>query len=181
MASNYTTNYNLCQWQPTDQVQRTDFNADNAKLDAALATKLEKSCSIELPLLEQTQWDRIYDLSGIDWSQWESVSVLFDLGMAYGFTDNGHIRGTVESVTGQVSSYCTNQGSHFVYGAIGPFLLTFLPLHDPGRQVVGVCSGASGLGIASCTFSELASLCINYDRSGQGMPGEAAVTAWGIK
>lgn len=41
MASNYTTNYNLCQWQPTDQVQRTDFNADNAKLDAALATKAE--------------------------------------------------------------------------------------------------------------------------------------------
>ena len=29
MASNYTTNYNLCQWQPTDQVQRTDFNAWN--------------------------------------------------------------------------------------------------------------------------------------------------------
>lgn len=41
MASNYTTNYNLCQWQPTDQVQRTDFNADNAKLDAALAVKAE--------------------------------------------------------------------------------------------------------------------------------------------
>ena len=37
MASNYTTNYNLCQWQPTDQIQRTDFNADNAKIDAALA------------------------------------------------------------------------------------------------------------------------------------------------
>ena len=43
MASNYTTNYNLCQWQPTDQVQRTDFNADNAKLDAALAAKAEQS------------------------------------------------------------------------------------------------------------------------------------------
>ena len=41
MASNYTTNYNLCQWEPTDQVQRTDFNADNAKLDAALAAKAE--------------------------------------------------------------------------------------------------------------------------------------------
>ena len=36
MASNYTTNYNLCQWQPTDAVQRVDFNADNAKLDTAL-------------------------------------------------------------------------------------------------------------------------------------------------
>ena len=38
MASNYTTNYNLCQWEPTDQVKRTDFNEDNAKIDAALKT-----------------------------------------------------------------------------------------------------------------------------------------------
>ena len=38
MASNYTENYALCQWEPTDQVQRTDFNADNAKIDAALDT-----------------------------------------------------------------------------------------------------------------------------------------------
>ena len=37
MASNYTEHYDLCQWEATDQVQRTDFNADNAKIDAALA------------------------------------------------------------------------------------------------------------------------------------------------
>ena len=37
MATNYTTNYQLNQWEPTDQVQRTDFNADNSKIDAALA------------------------------------------------------------------------------------------------------------------------------------------------
>ena len=37
MASNYTDNYQLCQWEATDQVQRTEFNADNAKIDAALA------------------------------------------------------------------------------------------------------------------------------------------------
>ena len=36
MAANYTANYNLCQWEATDQVQRTDFNQDNAKIDAAL-------------------------------------------------------------------------------------------------------------------------------------------------
>ena len=36
MASNYTEHYDLCQWEATDQVQRTDFNADNAKIDAAL-------------------------------------------------------------------------------------------------------------------------------------------------
>ena len=37
MATYHTANYELCQWEPTDQVQRTDFNADNAKIDAALS------------------------------------------------------------------------------------------------------------------------------------------------
>ena len=36
MAANYTTNYDLCQWEPTDPVQRVEFNQDNAKVDAAL-------------------------------------------------------------------------------------------------------------------------------------------------
>ena len=36
MASNYTQNYGLCQWEATDQVLRTDFNQDNQKIDAAI-------------------------------------------------------------------------------------------------------------------------------------------------
>ena len=36
MSTNYTTNYGLCQWLATDQVQRTDFNQGNAKIDTAL-------------------------------------------------------------------------------------------------------------------------------------------------
>ena len=37
MATNHTTNYQLCQWEATDKVLRTDFNQDNQKIDAALA------------------------------------------------------------------------------------------------------------------------------------------------
>jgi len=37
MASNYTNNYSLCQWEASDKVLRTEFNADNAKIDAAIA------------------------------------------------------------------------------------------------------------------------------------------------
>ena len=37
MASNYPRNYNLCQWEASDKVLRTEFNADNAKIDAAIA------------------------------------------------------------------------------------------------------------------------------------------------
>ena len=36
MASNHTEHFSLNQWLPDDQVKRTDFNEDNAKIDAAL-------------------------------------------------------------------------------------------------------------------------------------------------
>ena len=36
MASNYTENFGLCQWEATDQVLRTEFNEDNTKIEAAL-------------------------------------------------------------------------------------------------------------------------------------------------
>lgn len=49
MASNYTENYGLCQWEATDQVLRTEFNEDNAKLDDALNKVTEK-----VTLLEET-------------------------------------------------------------------------------------------------------------------------------
>ena len=43
MAANQTTNYQLNQWEATDQVLRTDFNADNAKVDAVLAGKVDQA------------------------------------------------------------------------------------------------------------------------------------------
>ena len=36
MPTNHTTNYSLNQWVKSDQVKMEDFNADNAKIDAAL-------------------------------------------------------------------------------------------------------------------------------------------------
>ena len=36
MASNHTEHFSLNQWQADDQVLRTDFNEDNAKIDSAL-------------------------------------------------------------------------------------------------------------------------------------------------
>ena len=39
MSSQKTEHYELNQWLATDQVLRTDFNADNVKIDAALAAR----------------------------------------------------------------------------------------------------------------------------------------------
>lgn len=41
MPSNYTEHYQFSQWERSDKVLMDDFNADNAKIDAALAGKAE--------------------------------------------------------------------------------------------------------------------------------------------
>lgn len=48
MASNYTEQYKLCQWEATDQVLRTDFNEDNAKLEAALKALEDSKADADL-------------------------------------------------------------------------------------------------------------------------------------
>ena len=53
MASNQTTNYGLNQWEATDQVLRTDFNADNAKIDAALKGLADKDTELGEALTSQ--------------------------------------------------------------------------------------------------------------------------------
>ena len=53
MASNQTSNYGLNQWEATDQVLRTDFNQDNAKLDAALKGLADKDTALEGTLASQ--------------------------------------------------------------------------------------------------------------------------------
>ena len=43
MAANHTKNYQLNLWEPSDTFLRAEFNADNEKLDAALAQKANAS------------------------------------------------------------------------------------------------------------------------------------------
>ena len=58
MPSNQTANYALSQWSRTDQVKMDDFNADNAKLDAALKAQADilvgKAEAAALTALSQT-------------------------------------------------------------------------------------------------------------------------------
>ena len=53
MPANHTPNYNLNQWEPEDRVLRTDFNADNAKIDAAI-----QAAEAQTAALSQSKADR---------------------------------------------------------------------------------------------------------------------------
>ena len=88
-----TSNYQLNQWDKTDRIQMEDFNADNAKIDAALAAEAEareaadtalasQSCYVkllDLTLQEDTQkWD--IDMSDIDLTQYQKLVIYPRLG-----------------------------------------------------------------------------------------------------
>ena len=45
-----TTNYQLCQWDGEDRILRTDFNEDNAKIDAALKQQANSIATINSTL-----------------------------------------------------------------------------------------------------------------------------------
>ena len=46
MASGYTANYGLCQWQPGDKFLREEFNEDNAKIDAAIKAAKDNATAV---------------------------------------------------------------------------------------------------------------------------------------
>ena len=47
MPSNQTPNYQLSQWERDDKIQMEDFNADNAKIDAALKAQAATCASLQ--------------------------------------------------------------------------------------------------------------------------------------
>ena len=44
---NQTANYQLSQWESTDRILMSDFNSDNAKIDAALKTNADNIAALE--------------------------------------------------------------------------------------------------------------------------------------
>ena len=54
MPSKQTTTYKLSQWVTTDKVLMDDFNADNAKIDAAIKAADEKADGLSSSKAEKT-------------------------------------------------------------------------------------------------------------------------------
>ena len=96
MPSNFTKNYSLSQWERSDKVLMDDFNADNAKIDAALAfhPSAELICSAVATDDEPTLLT--LDISQVDWNRYfmlylsvhkdtrDSVTITTDKGNGYG-------------------------------------------------------------------------------------------------
>ena len=72
---NQTENYNLSQWAKTDRILMVDFNADNAKIDAALGGKLE---FVELMDVTETLENATYWNLPLDFKLYDYVAVFLE-------------------------------------------------------------------------------------------------------
>ena len=87
MPTNYTSNYRLNQWERSDKVLMDDFNADNAKIDAALAfhPSAELICSVTV---EEEERELVLDVSQLDWSRYMALVLMADSAEYNGFIVN---------------------------------------------------------------------------------------------
>ena len=78
----YTKNYQLNQWDAADRVLREDFNADNRKVDAALAA-VQAACpwSKLAEITTDTETTQIdMDLSAYDLTRYQQLNLYLSCG-----------------------------------------------------------------------------------------------------
>ena len=173
MSTNHTTNYDLNQWEGTDKVLRTEFNADNAKIDAALKANADAiagkadaadvtALTQALAALEAKSTLQVIktatqaadgttfqiDLSDVDWSQWSTVYICLDmLGNGYYYSVYGNEYENYES-----------------HGIPGNHCLVLWPMGQSAATIGGVFVGYTspvliGPGIPYSQFTRYMAVC----------------------
>ena len=141
MPSNFTENYELSQWEPTDPVLRRDFNADNLKLDGALHTldtslsalttslsgKLGRSEIIETKTRGTTGAGHTLNFPSLNWDEWEYVCML----VSYS-----------DETSKKISIDFSLWGNDWKFGTVRTdpapgFLMVLLPRHNGSNPTAG--------------------------------------------
>lgn len=186
MATNQTTNYQLNQWEPADQVLRTDFNADNAKLDAALlALDASKLGHIEIlsTAVNSAGGKTTFsvDVSTLDWDEFEYVVVFFDNTSTINTGASEMFACALNDEPD--NAYCSYASKYIAVAEPGSLLLILFPRHSGANLVRGVYLGEiSGIGLGSIAYNTLTTLDFSvYGGNRLLIRQGAKATVWGIR
>ena len=172
MATNYTTNYQLNQWEPTDQVLRTDFNADNAKLDAALGVKLGAAELIGETTLGGFAFSVTLDLTGVDWNQWSIVAFLVEPRGSNADNYSFHLQGittdSLSELSGEISPL------------VGPRMIVAFPLRNQNREVHCLTFPGGQLTLSQDVYGDIQSVSAGTNNA-YGLAVGSRIRAWGIR
>ena len=174
MASNHTTNFELCQWQADDQVKRTDFNKDNAKIDAALAGRLGPFELIKEATAGQTCGSLRLDLTDVSWSQWSIILII-----------SNPIRYTADygsSSINAVNRAYTRRISGEITPAIGPNIFLLFPMRDVSRPpcILMFPGGQITLGEPGTSYADITNVQFSGNVSGTGFQVGSYIQVYGI-
>ena len=146
---NYTENYQLNQWEQTDRVLMDDFNADNAKLDAALKANADAVTALanrsrftklrEVNIANYTTSAELY-LDDVDWSQWDKVHV--DI-----MTSNAQ-QGNIYLNSDTEANYIGKFGGEYAEPGLYHPRLTFYPHFQTSRFITLTYIGTTRLWLA---------------------------------
>ena len=185
MATNHTTNYQLNQWEATDQVLRTEFNQDNQKIDGALKANADaiaaetaaRTAAVEA-LENQSRFTKLnevnitantsrveIDLSGVDWSQWDKVH------LDYLFTDTIAMWVYLNVADEDIQFYSI--GSNIPVGMYAPRLTLYVGFQED-RQVWSNQNQTDDLMVS---YSQLTKLIFSDSNMTPGTP----FVLWGEK
>ena len=163
---NKTANYQLNQWAKSDRVLMEDFNADNAKLDAALAALDEentqrksaisalqtKSSLQEIKTVSATTAEPsvTVPVNDISWSRWKIVAMEF--------------RTNTDS---PVVVYLNDSSSTVICGGRKRFMSLLFPMGRNDTLFAGLDLGASAEAFSSSyTFAEAESIRLKLPTGG---------------
>lgn len=141
--------YSLNQWEASDLIRMEDFNADNARIEAALEGKPGR------PELLYTydgyegekSAGHAFHLKAADWEKWEYVIYVHDLHKTT-FADTD-----VMTIKLHVGDSYTQE---VVTGKAGSYIIVFAPRHDATRPVRAMVIGnATGPLFLDAPYSEV--------------------------
>ena len=172
MSTNHTTNYDLCQWEATDQVLRTDFNEDNAKLDAALAGKLGAAELIGETTLDGFAFSVTLNLTGVDWNQWSIVAFLVEPRGSNADNYSFHLQGittdSLSELSGEISPL------------VGPRMIVAFPMRNENREVHCLTFPGGQLILSQNVYGDIQSVSAGTNTA-YGLAAGSRVRAWGIR
>lgn len=179
-----TENYQLNQWDGADRILRTDFNADNAKVDSALqdlrkdVDAVESRAGAQLLKRESISGaNPMVSLSDINWTQWKAIHISVYPVSASGSDISLRINGGYD-IIGSSSGNTENSGARLRHMAH----VILYPLFDLRRPISAMdfASGNGTLYHYTDPFSDFSYMEIRCSDDEQLLSG-SRVDIWGEK
>ena len=190
---NQTANYQLSQWEATDRILMSDFNSDNAKIDAALKdhdTALAgKAGAADVAALESSVaalqskaglqhiatltipgggTEATVGLADVDWGSWKAVHLVAYLPGERGQSVGVYLNGEEDSYLGGTS------GS-------GTILVSLWPMYHPELPVTGF-SNSEPFPAAASAYSDITHLLVQIGvGADRPLPSGGKIEVYGEK